>query len=344
MDDRRHLILLSLLGWYLMLPPAAQQQNGLPWPDGKAPISQWTIAESFDKAKACEAELDKRRKGFQQTYNKISHQFAVSEFWTRFYVAAAGAATCVATDDPRLKEGTDNGTSDVKKSSANWRSSRDYVNADGLAVGIAAGNPGGSWTLAEAFWLFGTSALLLAMPQHGAMGQSSAASIPPIRLPGALEYYRQGHVNSPCAAVRLPEHILELWFDASYLRTWAMSIRFHSTTLKATTLLKLAACVVSVLMLLVFPIRKAHQFTIHFRSPEVRRSIERHTPIAQPESEPAERIAHHAVLPTLLVPIDTGDAVKPVADFERSPQVSLSRLLLRLKLGSSRSGSQDPLL
>ena len=118
MNDRRHLIIVSLLGWYLMLPPAAQQPNGLPWPDVKAPISQWTIAESFDQAKACEGELDKHRKKFQHTYGKISHQFAESEFWSRFYVAAAGEATCVATDDPRLKADTENENADVKKSSA----------------------------------------------------------------------------------------------------------------------------------------------------------------------------------------------------------------------------------
>lgn len=118
MNDRRHLILLSLLGWYLMLPPAAQQQNGLPWPDGKASISRWTIAESFDKAKSCEAEVDNDRKKLQQTYRRINHQYAESEFWTRFYVTAAREATCVATDDPRLKGGSDNGNSDVKKSSA----------------------------------------------------------------------------------------------------------------------------------------------------------------------------------------------------------------------------------
>lgn len=117
MNNRRHLIVLSMLGWYLMLPPAAQQQNGLPWPDGKAPLSQWTVAESFDQAKTCETELDKHRKKFQKTYSKISHQFAESEFWSRFYVAAAGEATCVATDDPRLKTGSENGTADVKKSS-----------------------------------------------------------------------------------------------------------------------------------------------------------------------------------------------------------------------------------
>ena len=116
MNVSTYLIVLSLLGWYLMLPPAAQQQNGLPWPDGKAPISEWTVAESFDQAKTCETELDKHRKKFQKTVrSKISHQFAESEFWSRFYVAAAGEATCVATDDPRLKAGSDSGTSKCAK-------------------------------------------------------------------------------------------------------------------------------------------------------------------------------------------------------------------------------------
>jgi hypothetical protein len=119
MSYRSNLIVFSLLGWYLMLPPAAQQSNGLPWPDGKAPISQWTVAESFDQAKVCEAALDKHRKKFQQTYNSISHQFADSEFWSRFYVAASGEATCIATDDPRLKAGEGERTSNVKNSMAN---------------------------------------------------------------------------------------------------------------------------------------------------------------------------------------------------------------------------------
>jgi hypothetical protein len=118
MRFRSHLIVFSLLGWYLMLPPASQQ-NGLPWPDGKAPISQWTVAESFDQAKVCEAALGQHRKKFQQTYNSISHQFAASEFWSKFYVAAAGAATCVATDDPRLRADGDAGNSNVKSPIAN---------------------------------------------------------------------------------------------------------------------------------------------------------------------------------------------------------------------------------
>jgi hypothetical protein len=122
-----------------------------------------------------------------------------------------------------------------------------------------------------------------------------------------------------------------------------MSIRSHFIQRKAASLLSLAACVVSILMLLAFPIRSAHQFSDHFRTPEVRRSIERHTPIAHPDSRSAERTPHQALLPALLIPTDDLDALKPAAHFDFA-EIPISRLLLRLKLGSSRSGSQDPLL
>ena len=124
-----------------------------------------------------------------------------------------------------------------------------------------------------------------------------------------------------------------------------MNIRFHFTTLKRSSLLNLAACVVSVLMLLTFPVRQAHQFAPHFRTPQVRRSVERHTPISQPEAGPVERHAHQAVVPMLFTPADdAGYVAKPFAHFEIPSQVPIARLLSRLKLGSSRSGGQDPLL
>ena len=123
-----------------------------------------------------------------------------------------------------------------------------------------------------------------------------------------------------------------------------MTTRFDFATLRAARLLNWGACMVSVLMLLAFPMQRVHQYTSHLRSPEVRRSIERHTPVAHSEAGTAERIAHQAVLPALLVHIDTGDVVEPAASTEFASQVPFSRLFLRLKLGSSRSGGQDPLL
>lgn len=153
-----------------------------------------------------------------------------------------------------------------------------------------------------------------------------------------LEYNGPRHVNSVYAT------ILELGFGASYLHLRAMSTRFHFVTPRAASLFNLAVCIVSVLMLLTFPMQRVHQYTNHFRTPQVRRLIERHTSVAQPEAGTTERIAYQAVLPTLAETIETGDVVAPVVDIECSPQVPLSRLLLRLKQGFSRSSSQDPLL
>jgi hypothetical protein len=135
----------------------------------------------------------------------------------------------------------------------------------------------------------------------------------------------------------------QLLFDPSYLHR-AMSNRFHSTMLNGTRLISSAVCAVTLLMMLTFPISQGHQLTSHFRVPDVCRSTERRTPIAPPEAETAERIAHQAALPALPIPIIINEVVEPTANIELPPQVPLSRLLLRLKIGSSRSSSQDPLL
>jgi hypothetical protein len=111
-------VFLGLMGWNLMLPPAGRR-NGMPWPDSKAPISQWIIAKSFDAADSCEAELDKHRKGFKQIYRNMSHKNPEAEFWGQFYIAAAGEATCIATDDPRLNESAEKTIPDIRPSGAN---------------------------------------------------------------------------------------------------------------------------------------------------------------------------------------------------------------------------------
>jgi len=98
-----HATALGLIGWYLMVPPTGQQ-NGVPWPDNKAPISHWTIAESFDAAKDCEEAVAKHRKKFEQTYKKLKHKTSDADFWGPFYITTAGEATCIATNDPRLRD------------------------------------------------------------------------------------------------------------------------------------------------------------------------------------------------------------------------------------------------
>jgi hypothetical protein len=123
-----------------------------------------------------------------------------------------------------------------------------------------------------------------------------------------------------------------------------MSARFHFATRPPAKLLNLAACVASMLMLLAFPTQRVHQYSIHLRAPEIRRTIERHTFVVHPEAGTAERIAYQAVMPGVLEPVATGDALKPVVHSDIFRQVPISHLLARLKLGSSRSGGQDPLL
>jgi hypothetical protein len=109
-------------------------------------------------------------------------------------------------------------------------------------------------------------------------------------------------------------------------------------------LINVVAVLLGLLMLLAFPMRQVHQFTDHFRASEMRRSVERHTFLAQPEADPAERVAHCALVPALPVPVENQSNVKPVPAFEFTSPVPLTRLLSRLKLGRSRAGSQDPLI
>jgi len=68
----RHAAALTLVGWYLMLPPVGS--------DGRiqkdARLSDWYIFSSFQTKEACEKERH----------------------------VSSGSAICVASDDPRLKE------------------------------------------------------------------------------------------------------------------------------------------------------------------------------------------------------------------------------------------------
>ena len=108
---------LIAAGWYLMIPPAGQH-NGLPWPDNTAPLARWSIAKSFDTAKGCETELAKNRKQFQESYRKTSHKDPAAAFWPSFYVSTSISASCIASDDVRLKETADEEAPNLKQSTA----------------------------------------------------------------------------------------------------------------------------------------------------------------------------------------------------------------------------------
>jgi hypothetical protein len=85
--NARHVAALTLIGWYLMLPP-----TGRDYPMGNvdAPLSQWSKRQTTYRDKdECEHVLDKIRRHT----NAKNKQLAV-----KYY----GQAQCVSSDDPRL--------------------------------------------------------------------------------------------------------------------------------------------------------------------------------------------------------------------------------------------------
>lgn len=88
----RRVAALTLVGWYLMLPPMINGQ-----PATNEPLSTWTIWHAFDTATDCEANRDFKAKQMRELFKKNS---ADADKWgTLFGVDSQ----CVASDDPRLK-------------------------------------------------------------------------------------------------------------------------------------------------------------------------------------------------------------------------------------------------
>jgi|SRR5580698_862587 hypothetical protein len=107
----------------------------------------------------------------------------------------------------------------------------------------------------------------------------------------------------------------------------------------------IVACVLSVAMLLSFPAGNAHRFNPHFRSPEVRRTAERHTSIASPSHVTDESALQPRVMPTFFAPMQSSaTALGRDRGFASPAEVPVLRLLNRLKLCTSGSSGQDPLL
>jgi hypothetical protein len=99
------------------------------------------------------------------------------------------------------------------------------------------------------------------------------------------------------------------------------------------------------IMLLAFPLVRAHDFNAHFRFNEARRSTIRHTSIETNKSEtPVDQISQNHQRPNPVIPVELKLNTDPQPDVTWVSSVPISRLLLRLKLGVSRTGPADPLL
>ena len=113
----------------------------------------------------------------------------------------------------------------------------------------------------------------------------------------------------------------------------------------AAGIIRAIACIVSVAMLLTFPTIKPHAFTDHFRTPEVRRSILRHTQVAEVENGTVKSVVRLGIRPhTLPLLVDFETKFPTISNVELALQALPTRLFLRLKLGASPAGGEDPFI
>lgn len=106
-----------------------------------------------------------------------------------------------------------------------------------------------------------------------------------------------------------------------------------------------AAWVAAIAVVLTFSVVPVHQFSPHFRSPDLGRWTEGHTNAAQPETSAAGRIAPTIALErTIPALVQIDSASSSLVDIELASEVPLARLLKRLKLGPSRTANSDPLI
>ena len=95
----RHAAALALVGWYLMTPNPISDPKLSGYPNLAAHLYEWQIYESFDTAKACQAEKEKLTDKWMPEVNqsKTKQQKEKAFLWMT-------SPVCIATDDPRLKE------------------------------------------------------------------------------------------------------------------------------------------------------------------------------------------------------------------------------------------------
>lgn len=95
----RHAAALSLIGWYLMVPPFVPNTHEV---NKSAPLSQWTKRRTFPKNEGCEAAKERVQKA------GLAHQAQIDAIGRHRnhnpeLHCALCQAQCVPADDPRLK-------------------------------------------------------------------------------------------------------------------------------------------------------------------------------------------------------------------------------------------------
>jgi hypothetical protein len=118
----------------------------------------------------------------------------------------------------------------------------------------------------------------------------------------------------------------------------------HSVFRRSVNIIHLAASLSVAVMLFALPLPRVHQAIDHFRSPEIRRSIERNVFLERTTNDTSESLSSSHVELTGLFLANDEDRATFSTECTFIPQIPLPRLLLRRNSGSSHSGIQDPLL
>jgi hypothetical protein len=117
-----------------------------------------------------------------------------------------------------------------------------------------------------------------------------------------------------------------------------------SSSRSITSSLRVAACIVSVAMLLSFPLARTHSFGQHFGTTQIRHSIVRHTFVAGPETTGVEKMVHFDAQTSIPEPAVLASAATRLFPLPLHSSVPTFRILQHFKLGPFRSGATDPLL
>ena len=85
-------MVLAAVGWYLMMPP---------WGKLNAPLSEWVVYQSFDSAEVCTVAR-KSLVDYQGNYKGMAMTLVTQSGGNLQFDGSV--ATCIASDDPRLKD------------------------------------------------------------------------------------------------------------------------------------------------------------------------------------------------------------------------------------------------
>jgi len=93
----RHIGALSLIGWYLMVPPLASKNGPVV---REAPLGKWDTLSVFDAAADCQTRLEAIQ---DSAVGRIKAHPVGEVSPQRLRDLQLLSAECIATDDPRLK-------------------------------------------------------------------------------------------------------------------------------------------------------------------------------------------------------------------------------------------------